>query len=77
LHKSEKTDSILEIIGENTVTIKARLTPKLLRLMYNGFPLYHNRNFGWGYLVPKLGVDIKEIENEKIKFPYEYIKTTL
>ena len=73
MHQSEKTDIIsLDNIGENTVTIKQRQTPKLLRLMYGGFPLYYTREFGWGYLVPKLGVNIKEIENEKVKYPYEY-----
>ena len=30
----------------------ARIVPKLLKLTWNGYPLFHSPEFGWGYLVP-------------------------
>ena len=60
------------MFGENAISVKTRVTSKLLRLTWNGFPLYFSENHGWGYLVPKLGVDKEEIKNETINFPYEY-----
>ena len=29
-----------------------RIVPKLLKMTWDGYPLYHNQQFGWGYLVP-------------------------
>lgn len=29
-----------------------QIVPKILRLTWNGFPLHHERKFGWGYLKP-------------------------
>ena len=35
------------------VTIRTLVTPYLMRLAWNGFPLHYIRKFGWGYLVPR------------------------
>ncbi|KAF7487784.1 DNA polymerase subunit gamma-1 [Sarcoptes scabiei] len=34
------------------ITTKMRTIPKLLRLMWMGYPLYFDQTNGWGYLVP-------------------------
>jgi DNA polymerase gamma 1 len=37
----------------SNITTKTRVTPNLLRLTWNGYPLHHHSKLGWGYLVPK------------------------
>lgn len=69
----EKSSNNEEVASENTISVKGRITPKLLRLMWNGFPLFHSVLHGWGYLIPKLGVRMEDIQNEEKKYPYEYI----
>lgn len=46
-------ESLLE---SNQLSISPRLRsiPKLLKLMWNGFPLFYDKVHGWGYLVPDL-----------------------
>ncbi|KAM9311357.1 DNA polymerase subunit gamma-1 [Gastrophryne carolinensis] len=38
--------------GPSLISIQMRLTPKLMRLTWDGFPLYFSEKHGWGYLVP-------------------------
>uniref|UniRef100_S4R4W1 DNA polymerase gamma, catalytic subunit n=1 Tax=Petromyzon marinus TaxID=7757 RepID=S4R4W1_PETMA len=38
--------------GPSLLSLQMRLTPKLLRLSWDGFPLHHTTPHGWGYLVP-------------------------
>lgn len=38
--------------GPSKITTSRRITPKLLRLMWDGYPLHYNDKHGWGYLVP-------------------------
>ncbi|KAI8508064.1 hypothetical protein Bbelb_143040 [Branchiostoma belcheri] len=38
--------------GPNLISAQARVTPKLLRLRWDGFPLHYDAGQGWGYLVP-------------------------
>jgi len=33
------------------LTTKTRVTPNLLRLTWNGFPLHYHSKLGWGFLV--------------------------
>lgn len=40
------------LIGPAEMTTSAQVVPKLLKLTWDGYPLYHNRELGWGYLVP-------------------------
>ncbi|XP_017477739.1 PREDICTED: DNA polymerase subunit gamma-1, mitochondrial-like [Rhagoletis zephyria] len=44
-------DTIIES-NQLNISPKLRAIPKLLKLMWNGFPLYHDKVYGWGYLVP-------------------------
>lgn len=38
--------------GPCLITTQMRITPKLMRLTWNGYPLHHHQKYGWGYLVP-------------------------
>lgn len=38
--------------GPSKITTLKRVTPKLLRLTYQGYPLHYSSKLGWGYLVP-------------------------
>lgn len=63
--------------GPCGVSAQTRITPKLLRLTWDGFPLHYDETHGWGYLVPgrvdnlvQAGEDLSNIERQ---FPYEYV----
>jgi len=38
--------------GPKEITTSNQAVPKLLRLTWEGYPLFHSRGLGWGYLVP-------------------------
>ncbi|XP_052744548.1 DNA polymerase subunit gamma-1, mitochondrial isoform X2 [Bicyclus anynana] len=38
--------------GANNVTTSMQITPKLLRLSWEGYPLHYLQSEGWGFLVP-------------------------
>ncbi|KAJ0172784.1 hypothetical protein K1T71_011923 [Dendrolimus kikuchii] len=38
--------------GANNITTSMQITPKLLRLSWEGYPLHHIQSEGWGFLVP-------------------------
>ncbi|XP_034542607.1 DNA polymerase subunit gamma-1 [Notolabrus celidotus] len=38
--------------GAGLISLQMRLTPKLMGLMWDGFPLHYTEKHGWGYLVP-------------------------
>ncbi|XP_029008599.1 DNA polymerase subunit gamma-1 [Betta splendens] len=38
--------------GANLISLQMRLTPKLMGLTWDGFPLHYTDKHGWGYLVP-------------------------
>jgi len=38
--------------GPCLISTQMRITPKLMRLTWNGYPLHHHPKYGWGYLVP-------------------------
>lgn len=40
------------LVGPIGITTAAQVVPKLLKLTWDGYPLYHCRELGWGYLVP-------------------------
>ncbi|CAF4952646.1 unnamed protein product [Pieris macdunnoughi] len=48
--------------GANNITTSMQITPKLLRLSWEGYPLHHIPGEGWGFLVPfsKSGGDVPE-----------------
>ncbi len=38
--------------GPCNISSQTRVTPKLLRLTWDGYPLHYDATYGWGYLVP-------------------------
>uniref|UniRef100_H3BE66 DNA polymerase subunit gamma-1 n=1 Tax=Latimeria chalumnae TaxID=7897 RepID=H3BE66_LATCH len=40
------------IPGPSLISLQMRVTPKLMRLTWDGFPLHYAEGHGWGYLVP-------------------------
>ncbi|NXK73819.1 DPOG1 polymerase, partial [Amazona guildingii] len=38
--------------GPSLISLQMRVTPKLMRLVWDGFPLHYSDKRGWGYLVP-------------------------
>ncbi|XP_033097016.1 DNA polymerase subunit gamma-1-like [Anneissia japonica] len=46
--------------GPVQISSQVRVTPKLLRLTWDGYPLYHDLKHGWGFLVPKSQGDQEE-----------------
>lgn len=38
--------------GPVLLTLAKRITPKLLKLTWDGYPLYFTEKHGWGYVVP-------------------------
>ncbi|XP_056272650.1 DNA polymerase subunit gamma-1 isoform X3 [Pseudoliparis swirei] len=38
--------------GANLISLQMRVTPKLMGLTWDGFPLHYTEQHGWGYLVP-------------------------
>nr|XP_033776955.1 DNA polymerase subunit gamma-1 isoform X2 [Geotrypetes seraphini] len=38
--------------GPSLISLQMRVTPKLMRLTWDGFPLHYSETHGWGYLVP-------------------------
>lgn len=38
--------------GPHLISTSMRVTPKLLNLTWEGYPLYYNREEGWGFLIP-------------------------
>jgi hypothetical protein len=39
--------------GPVLISTKTRVTPSLLRLTWNGYPVHFEEKKGWGFLVPK------------------------
>ncbi|XP_030433904.1 DNA polymerase subunit gamma-1 isoform X1 [Gopherus evgoodei] len=52
--------------GPSLISLQMRVTPKLMRLTWDGFPVHYSEKHGWGYLVPgrkdNLPKDISEAE---------------
>lgn len=38
--------------GPCLITTQMRITPKLMQLTWDGYPLHYTQEYGWGYLVP-------------------------
>ncbi|CAH0746407.1 unnamed protein product [Diatraea saccharalis] len=51
--------------GANNITTSMQITPKLLRLSWEGYPLHYIQSEGWGFLVPFSRIQ-KEAENEPV-----------
>ncbi|KAM4749032.1 DNA polymerase subunit gamma-1 [Rhinophrynus dorsalis] len=64
--------------GPSLISLQMRLTPKLMRLTWDGFPLYYSDKHGWGYLVPGRKDNAvssqEEEEEETVPCPYRSIE---
>ncbi|XP_053573644.1 DNA polymerase subunit gamma-1 [Bombina bombina] len=61
--------------GPSLISLQMRLTPKLMRLTWDGFPLHYSEKYGWGYLVPGRKDNILSSEGEEtICCPYRAIE---
>ncbi len=47
-------------VGPTKISLLQRVAPKLLKLMWDGFPLHYDSTHGWGYIIP--GKDISDID---------------
>ncbi|KAI7812199.1 putative DNA polymerase subunit gamma-1, partial [Triplophysa rosa] len=61
--------------GASLISLQMRVTPKLMGLTWDGFPLHYTDQHGWGYLVPgrKDNLEISE-DNEGPVCPYREIE---
>ncbi|XP_067649163.1 DNA polymerase subunit gamma-1-like [Haliotis asinina] len=77
--------------GPSLISTQVRVTPKLLRLTWEGYPVHYNEQHGWGYLVPgetesemdrELANqdDEEDLKEEERKFPihslHEFLAST-
>ncbi|KAG8440657.1 hypothetical protein GDO86_006413 [Hymenochirus boettgeri] len=62
--------------GPVLISLQMRLTPKLMRLTWDGYPLHYAEKHGWGYLVPGRTNNIRDHqdEGEVIQCPYRAIE---
>ncbi|XP_062439302.1 DNA polymerase subunit gamma-1 isoform X2 [Rhea pennata] len=50
--------------GPSLISLQMRVTPKLMRLAWDGFPLHYSEKHGWGYLVPGRQDNLPEAASE-------------
>lgn len=48
------------------ISLQRRVSPKLLRLSWDGYPLHYSKKHGWGYLVPLEASGGGDVEKELI-----------
>ncbi|KAL4624293.1 DNA polymerase subunit gamma-1 [Arapaima gigas] len=61
--------------GPNLISLQMRVTPKLMGLTWDGFPLHHTEKHGWGYLVPGRKDNLEDAtDNEGPVCPYRAIE---
>ncbi|XP_078097437.1 DNA polymerase subunit gamma-1 [Mustelus asterias] len=63
--------------GPSLISLQMRVTPKLMRLTWDGFPLHYSETYGWGYLVPgrKDNLPTNSSETDAPSCPYKTIET--
>ncbi|XP_072290474.1 DNA polymerase subunit gamma-1 isoform X2 [Eucyclogobius newberryi] len=49
--------------GASLISLQMRVTPKLMGLTWDGFPLHYTEKHGWGYLVPGRKDNLKPSED--------------
>ncbi|XP_076847842.1 DNA polymerase subunit gamma-1 [Brachyhypopomus gauderio] len=52
LSSSVKEEEVAWRPGPGLISLQMRVTPKLMGLTWDGFPLHYTEKYGWGYLVP-------------------------
>ncbi|XP_069138631.1 DNA polymerase subunit gamma-1-like [Argopecten irradians] len=65
-------------VGPSLISTQMRVTPKLMRMTWDGYPLHYSEKYGWGYLIPdkiKAEKDLKNLEEQegKPRFPIEAV----
>jgi len=65
--------------GANLISLQMRVTPKLMGLTWDGFPLHYTGKHGWGYLVPGRRDNLvsEEEEGEGPVCPHRYLTLCL
>lgn len=59
--------------GSILVSAQCRVGPSLLRMSWDGFPLYYHARHGWGYLVPGRTSNLVENDMER-SFPLRQVE---
>jgi len=61
--------------GPMEISTSAQVVPQLLKLTWEGYPLHHSRELGWGYLVPGRPLELCqsnwELPPELAQFPLQ------
>ncbi|XP_028679587.1 DNA polymerase subunit gamma-1 [Erpetoichthys calabaricus] len=60
--------------GPGLISLQMRVTPKLMALTWDGFPLHYSDKHGWGYLVPGRQDNLQEMNTEGPLCPYGVIE---
>ncbi|XP_077566540.1 DNA polymerase subunit gamma-1 [Stigmatopora nigra] len=62
--------------GASLISLQMRVTPKLMGLTWDGFPLHYTEKHGWGYLAPgrKENLDSQEENNGSTPCPHREIE---
>ncbi|NXP46319.1 DPOG1 polymerase, partial [Heliornis fulica] len=55
--------------GPSLISLQMRVTPKLMRLAWDGFPLHYSEKHGWGYLVPGRQDNLQAAPSEEEEGP--------
>ncbi|XP_057576206.1 DNA polymerase subunit gamma-1 isoform X4 [Hippopotamus amphibius kiboko] len=50
--------------GPSLLSLQMRVTPKLMALTWDGFPLHYSEQHGWGYLVPGRRDNLPEVPED-------------
>ena len=61
--------------GSVLVSAQCRVGPSLLRMSWDGYPLYYHSRHGWGYLVPGRTTNLSQDDCEH--FPTRYVTCTM
>lgn len=64
------------------LSTQRRLTHKLLRLTWEGFPLHYDPKYGWGYLVPGRPISATDLElmaqeNDSELLPFRFLHVSV
>uniref|UniRef100_A0A670K2H7 DNA polymerase subunit gamma-1 n=1 Tax=Podarcis muralis TaxID=64176 RepID=A0A670K2H7_PODMU len=65
----QRLDDPSWVPGPSLISLQMRVTPKLMRLTWDGFPLHYSEKYGWGYLVPGRSDNLPEGTSDQNYFP--------
>ncbi|XP_045427988.1 DNA polymerase subunit gamma-1 isoform X2 [Pipistrellus kuhlii] len=61
--------------GPSLLSLQMRVTPKLMALTWDGFPLHFSERHGWGYLVPGRRDNLAQVPPAGVACPYRAIES--